>query len=304
MQISSVMNRFILKVGLLAMMVVCADVVIGNGLAYITAHIKVGGQGRDNYIANDANEDILIFGSSRAVHHYNAKLLEDSLRMSCYNCGDDGCGIILSYGRLLMNKDRKLPHIIIHDVNPEFDVLMNDNHKYLGWLKTHYEKACLHPIFDMVDDIEKYKMTSLLYRYNSRFLQNVFSYLTSKSSDTGIKGFRPLNAVFDSMKIKYPPNHSGIYKFDQLKLNFINSFIDASKGSKLIFVVSPIWYGMDTLQLEPIKDICKTKKIPFYDFSNSSKYVHQDFFFKDGGHLNAIGADEFTKDLIGLMKDE
>ena len=41
--------------------------------------------------------------------------MEDSLHMTCYNCGNDGSGIVLSYGRLLMVKERKTPKIIIQD---------------------------------------------------------------------------------------------------------------------------------------------------------------------------------------------
>ena len=69
---------------------------------YVVKNIEVGGRGRDNYICDKSVDDILIFGSSRAVHHYNSSMIEDSLGMSCYNCGDDGNGIILSYGRLSM----------------------------------------------------------------------------------------------------------------------------------------------------------------------------------------------------------
>ena len=292
------MKKFILKIGLLTLMVVCADVVIGHGLAYVVSHIRVGGQGRDNYIADEAREDILVFGSSRAVHHYNAQMLEDSLGRTCYNCGDDGCGIILSYGRLNMIKDRHQPRIIIQDVTPGFDLMVNDNHKYLGWLKTHYDKECVRPIFDDVDDTEKYKMMSYLYRNNSRFLQNIVAYFTGKANDGGVKGFRPRKGKLDKMKIRDNDGDKDSYEFDPLKLDYINKFIDIADGTKLVFVVSPIWYGMDPKKLDPMKKICKERGVDFIDFSNDSKYVHNDIYFKDGTHLNDRGADEFTRDLI------
>ena len=71
----------------------------------------------------------------------------------------------------------------------------------------------------------------------------------------------------------------------------------------LVFVVSPIWYGQDTLVLEPIKQICEKRNTFIIDFSNNPKYVHHNEFFKDGTHLNARGADEFTKDLIKALRE-
>ena len=40
--------------------------------------------------------DILILGPSTANHHYNTKILEDSLRLSAYNSGYDGKNILYS----------------------------------------------------------------------------------------------------------------------------------------------------------------------------------------------------------------
>ncbi|MBO7629556.1 MAG: hypothetical protein J6S87_06380, partial [Bacteroidales bacterium] len=71
-----------------------------------------------------------------------------------------------------------------------------------------------------------------------------------------------------------------------------------SQDIKIVFVVSPWWDGMDTASLQPIKVLCHKYTTPLINFANNKKYVHQNRYFKDGGHLNAIGADEFTKDLV------
>ncbi len=302
MQIFSEMKKFVLKIGLFLLIVVCADVMIGHGLNYITSHITVGGQGRDNYIANEAKDGILVFGSSRAVHHYNTPMLEDSLKITSYNCGEDGNGVILGYARLLMIKERHEPQIIIYDVMPEYDLFKNDNHKYLGSLRSHYDKDILHPIFVSVDKTEQYKMISRLYRYNSRFLQNLVIFFTGYSNDGGIKGYRPSKGNLDKMKITNSIADSISYAYDSLKIDYINRFIELSKGARLYFVVSPIWYGMDSIQFQPIKEICEIHGIPFIDFSNDPKFVHNDDLFIDGSHLNEKGADVFTQELIQLLK--
>ena len=295
------MKKFIFKIIIIFTIVAIFDYFFGVVMGHVVNNINVGGQGRDNYICNVAEEDILVFGSSRAVHHYNSTILEDSLGMSCYNCGEEANGFILSYGRLLMALERHCPKVIIQDITAEFDLHKNDNHKYLGWLKTRYERAGVSEIFDAIDKTESYKMKSQMYLYNSKFLQNIFVYLTSVSTDMGIKGYRPINEPFDSMKIvkTEKPDDKEI---DSLKIEFIHRYLELAQNSKIYFVVSPIWYGMDSEEIAPIAQICRERNIPLFDFSNNPKYVHNDEYFKDGTHLNAFGADEFTKDLIKEIK--
>lgn len=295
------MKKFIFKIIIIFTIVAIFDYFIGVVMGHVVNNINVGGQGRDNYICNVAEEDILVFGSSRAVHHYNSTILEDSLGMSCYNCGEEANGFILSYGRLLMALERHCPKVIIQDITAEFDLHKNDNHKYLGWLKTRYERAGVSEIFDAIDKTESYKMKSQMYRYNSKFLQNIFVYLTSVSTDMGIKGYRPINEPFDSMKI-VKTDKPDDKEIDSLKIEFIHRYLELAQNSKIYFVVSPIWYGMDSEEIAPIAQICKERNIPLFDFSNNPKYVHNDEYFKDGTHLNAFGADEFTKDLIKEIK--
>ena len=104
------------------------------------------------------------------------------------------------------------------------------------------------------------------------------------------------------MKITNSIADSISYAYDSLKIDYINRFIELSKGARLYFVVSPIWYGMDSIQFQPIKEICEIHGIPFIDFSNDPKFVHNDDLFIDGSHLNEKGADVFTQELIQLLK--
>lgn len=49
--------------------------------------------------------------------------------------------------------------------------------------------------------------------------------------------------------------------------------------------------------------MCEKDNILFIDFSQKGKYVRNNELFKDGSHLNAIGADEFTKDLTKELEE-
>ena len=111
-------------------------------------------------------------------------------------------------------------------------------------------------------------------------------------------GFWPQSGEMDKLKIREEDHvQKESYDFDPLKLYYMERYAE-SLEDKIVFCVSPIWYGMDSKQLTPIIELCKKKGIEFIDFSNNPKYVRNDYYFTDGSHMNSIGADEFTKDLI------
>ena len=296
------MKKFLIKVITFFALLAILDYATGRVLDYLSVHAKGGMTQRDNYICEELETDILLCGSSRCVHHYNPRIISDSLGLSCYNSGQNGNGIILLYGRLQMIKSHYIPKLIIYDINPSFDLLLGeDNHKYLTWLKPHYYRKGISEIFQSVDKTEKYKMLSSMYRYNSHFLELAIDYF-HPIINVDNNGFVPIAKEMDKSKIKKRNDITKTkYEFDPLKLDYLNKYVD-EVDNKLIFVVSPIWYGMDTAQLQPLMDLCKRRNIRLLDYSNNPKYVHNNIYFKDGTHLNARGADEFTKDLIKALQ--
>lgn len=297
------MKQFLIKVFAYICIIFGIDLLLGYAFNHMVKGAVGGNNGRINYICNQTNEELLVFGSSRADHHYNPKILMDSLGVTCYNCGEEGNGIILNYGRFLMILQRYRPKMIIYDIATGFDLLVNDNHKYIGTLKPYYERDSIKQIFLTVDNTERWKMMSQLYRYNSSFLTIIADRFHPISS-MGFQGFKPLEGQMDKMKISKVDEMPKEYQVDSLKIDFLNKFIDKSEGIKLVFVESPLWYGMDTLLLAPIREICTQRNIPLIDFSNNPKYVGNNKYFKDGSHLNARGADEFTRDLIKVLRKE
>jgi len=296
------MRKYLLKIGTFLLIVLIFDFLFGKAFSSLVDHAKGGDNKRNNYICNEVNEDILIFGSSRAFHHYNPIIISDSLGLSCYNCGQDGNGSILNYGRYQLICQRYHPKVLIYDIIPSFDLLVGeDNHKYLGHLRPYYDRKGIPEVFESVDNTEKYKMMSQMYRYNSRFIQIISDNIHPMQSE-GIKGFRPIDEEMDTMKVSKRSKEIKAPVYDSLKIAYVNKIVEESQDTRVIFVVSPYWNGCDTTSLAPVKAICKQRSIPFVDFSNNPKYVHHNEFFKDGFHLNARGADEFTRDLISELR--
>ena len=300
------MRKFVIKISLFAILFGIVDVLFGYVMSAVSLRIDTGATGSDNYICDKSVDDILIFGSSRAKNHYNAQMISDSLGLSCYNCGISGCGIISAYGRLLMLLERHTPHTIIYEITPEFDLLDKiDNHRHLANLKRHYDRVGIDSIFWSVDHTERYKMVSGMYRHNTSSWRDLFNYLHKPSQNPEFRGFFPLDQEMDPQKVNHKRRSSHLkekYVYDSLKIQYLNKFIDKTKGVDLIFVVSPTLSGRDTLVLGIVKQICKERNIPLFDYSNSPKYKHHNEYFFDGSHLNARGADVFTRDIINELR--
>lgn len=295
------MKKHLIKILLFLLIIVAIDVLTGLVCSRLTAMARGGDTARNEYICNGTSEDILVMGSSRAIHHYNPAVIDTVTGMSCYNCGQDGNGVILNYGRLHMILQRYRPRVIIYDVMPEYDLLAgDDNRKYLGWLRPYYDRDGIAAVFAAVDPMEKYKMMSRMYRYNSRFVQLLSDCVHPMESD-GQNGFRPLDEEMDTMRVGVQPG-AGDAAFDPVKLSFMNKLLDEARGIRVVMVVSPCWNGMDTTVLTPVREMCREREIPFLDFSNDPKYLHNNAYFADGTHLNARGAMEFSRDVASRLK--
>lgn len=296
------MKRFLTRIFLFFLIIIVIDLLSGKMFDYMLKNAKGGDNARNFFINTQVDTDILIFGSSRATHHYNPFIFQDSLKMTCFNAGQDGNGAIYSYARYQLICQRYAPKLVIYDVLPMFDLTIGeDNHRYLGSLRPYYSMAGIPEVFDMVDKTEKIKMKSNLFRYNSQFLQIVNDYVHPIKS-AGEKGYLPLNEKFDTMKVV--KNDDVSIDFDTLKILCLNKFVKESPTTRIVFCVSPIWYGMNPQQLQPIRDICEKEGLQFVDFSNDPKYVHNNNLFRDGLHLNSKGADMFSKELINVINNE
>jgi hypothetical protein len=148
-------------------------------------------------------------------------------------------------------------------------------------------------------------MLSMLYRYNSRFHQVLLDYLHPVHNMT--LGFLPVHSELDTLRIRDEKqlNEKASEEellTDSLKLRYFEDMIRDAEDTRFVFVYSPTWYGFRDSGTEPIRDLACRYGCPFLDFTDSAKYVHHNEFFYDGSHLNARGADEFTRDLIRELR--
>lgn len=290
------MKKYLIKILVFFIAIAVLDFFFGIACQYMNDHSKGGGIKSRHYVCKESTEDVLIFGSSRAKHHYVPDIIEDSLGMSCYNTGEDGNGIILCYGFLKMITQRYSPKLIIYDVTG-FDMYEDDNTKYLDLMKPYYHEPGIDSIFWKVNPKSRIMMLSNLYRYNTTCLRVIGNYIHPMTSYP--KGYLALNNTMD-----YEPNFKEGNKVeeDTLKLHFFERFIQLTKNKniKLVCCVSPYYYkaSKDISQFEPIKNLCKQYEIPFLYYGSDPTIAENKTYFSDRFHMNDYGARFYTSILM------
>lgn len=289
------MKKFIIRMLVLALLLVGIDVCFGLVMDYMYQHAKSGATSKSTYIANKTNEDILIFGSSRAVHHYNPQIIEDSLGMSCYNCGYDGNGILLNYGYYQMIVDRYAPKVIVYDVMPEFDLTTGDNIKYLKGLRPYYWIGRTKDYITEIDYREMVKDYCSMYRYNGIAIQTLMDFTMSRKMAN--KGFKPSqNHMVKEPEINDTPSNN-MRDIDVIKIKYLSSFIDLcqSNGTKLVFVISPLYKRTNSNEYEPLRQLVVQKNVILIDNTLFAGHNTETQYFSDAVHLTSSGADEYTR---------
>ena len=296
------MKKFILHILLFFVLVAVVDLAAGCVFHYLQANKAKGGTESEYYICNELQEDVLIMGSSRAAHHYVAKMFADSLGMSCYNGGQDGNGIVMQYGRWKMISKHHLPKIIIYDIEPSFDLSGNDNTRYIDRLKPFADDKDVIGYIAGLFPMERLKLQSRMYRYNYKFLEIMSDCV--RPGDVN-KGYKPNYGHIREEMIKDVQNEEPIQlsQIDSVKKDCLIKLITEAKGKgiKVVLVSSPYCKGYRKVDMSPIAELAKEYDVLFWDYSDSEIQNNPDWF-ADRMHLNDEGAKVFTKDLIQRIR--
>ncbi len=293
------MKKYLIKIILFFAAVVVVDIFFGIVCQYMNDHSKGGGVKSRYYVCKESNEDVLIFGSSRAKHHYVPDVIEDSLHMTCYNTGEDGNGIIMCYGFLKMITERYTPKLIIYDVTG-YDIYEDDNMKYLDLMKPFYHEKGIDSIFWSVEPKTRIMMLSSLYRYNTTCLRVIGNYIRPMSNYP--KGYLALHNTMD-----YEPEikEEDEKRVDTLKIHYFEKFIRLTldKGVSLVCCVSPSYKApFDDSKYEPIKKLCIQSGVPFLFYGAEPTISIDRLYFQDGTHMNDQGARFYTSRLVSWIK--
>lgn len=287
------MKRFLITILIFFAVILALDFAFGLVCGYLNSHAKGGDTGNIYKITCEQTAPVLVMGSSRAVHHYNPKILEDSLGKEVYNCGVDGMGIIFQYGRLLLLLERYTPEMIVYDVCPPFDIAADDPTRYIKDLKRWKSSSLLDSLFNDVDKWENIKLRSNFYRYNTGFLQMLMDNIRPMQA-VSYNGFKPNGGI-----VNYEPADTNppAAVWDPLKYKYFTRFLDLcrEKGIQVVVTYSPSYHIESSDELAEMTRLCRERAVPVIDYYAYRPISDNGQLFYDATHLNAEGADRFSR---------
>ena len=298
------MKRFIIKVIVFFAIVGGIDVCVGFAGDYFQSHAKGGETRKINDLAMVDKPDILIMGSSRARHHYDAPFMSDSLGMNVYNAGVDGNGVVLAYGLLSLVLERYQPKLIVFDVEPSFDINKydgdNGNKRYLTPIKPYYHHKGVEKVIKDISTEEWYKNHSGMIRFNTTIITKALDHF--RGGAIVDNGYAPMNGVYEG---EVPIRSGTSPGIDFLKTQYVEDFIQMARAKSvpIVFVASPKYGALSSEELQPAIDICDKYNVAFLDFYADSFFMQQKELFVEPMHLNSKGARIFTSMLLRSLNE-
>ena len=297
------MRRAVIYILIFFLFIFITDNIIGVISYNSLPKIRYGFLGKVNSGLTDYS-NLFILGSSRAMHHYNSRLIQQNLGLSVYNAGIGGYGLFLNYAMLSTRiEENKIPDIVILDIAPN---VIDDLKSYekLNSLLPFYKN---YPSFKRIIKLNpSFTKLSLLFNtvvFNSTlydFVKNL-SFLENFE-----RGYMPLKSTLDSLS--FVGFHLENNKIDKNKLEIYVKLIDLCNKNniRLFVVVSPCYEKFDVknIIIDKFRGIAEKNDIVFYDFSSDTTFAEKAYLFKDQLHLNSKGANIFSEIISKKIKND
>ncbi|WP_372934708.1 hypothetical protein [Mariniphaga sediminis] len=295
-------NIFLIRAIFLLLILAIADFIIGSSLDFFYKKTLW----KTTYSLYQTNEEILIFGSSRASHHYDPRIFSDELDLTCFNSGYDGKNIYYHYALLVSILSRHTPDVIILDINSSDFMERGDlwSTDGLDILLPYYknESNDFKDVVKLRSPSEKLKMLSCTYPYNSKIIDIAKGYIAGRDQAMGIQGFNPLIGTRKTQDNRSKSLESEeIATIDEQKVQYIQRFIDLAirHDIQLYIIASPNLNSFDTSK---IQSIVNKNDVVFWDYSDNPNFM-TGTYFKDGSHMNKLGAELFSKVIASRIKE-
>lgn len=260
------------------------------------------------FTVEKVDADVVVIGSSKASHHYVTPMLEESLGMTAYNCGQDGCFFLYQNCIVNMVLDRYQPKVMIWDIQPgSFTSKGLKEYQNVRYLSPYYvNNEWVKSFVDSESDKMVYRMMSRMFGYNSKLLNYVVPLVTHSSSI--LKGYIPLPAK----GYKYPEKIVGKELADlcinESYLKLLDETLSRCKerGVQLVLCISPEFAEKRAIVAEiesAIGHVVAENGARFVNCSADEFFMQDSTLFKDTSHLNDKGARFYTQLIIKEIKN-
>lgn len=302
------MKKFVIKCFAFVLVMAVTDCLCGFIFPLLQSHARGGSTRTNYYLSDECDADILVLGSSRAMHHYVPQIL-DSLGGIAYNAGNDGMGIVLGAGRYLLCAEQHVPSIVIVDIT-SFDYVKDDNSKYLKFLRPYSNREGIRKIISQIgESFIHVKLLSHMYRNSSRIIPNIRDLFAKENN---YRGYSPLYGLCKNCDDSLKRKENISLKLDSLKLNIMDQFVKETiyRGSKVYFAISPSYsinIDLDSsLGLPPdyiyAGKLAEKYNVPMLNFMFTRGISDRSSMFADRTHMNNDGAFVYTKKIVNEIQ--
>jgi len=281
--------------------------VIDKSLGFILKELYFSVPRKLTYAIRDTNEDILIYGSSRGSRHYNPKIFEDKLGLSCFNNGLDGRNIYFHYALLQSAIERHTPKLVILDLLSADYTITNsdwDTDRLNVLLPFYNENKYISEVVNLRSRLEKIKLFSSIYPFNSALVEIIKTSVLNKDKSYGYNGYLPkkeIKVLSDRVDRIFLDKED---KPDLRKMEYLKKMIQTCRntGIPLVVIISP-WFCSNSQETRILEEITSDNQIPLWNFSHLVSFDKESLFF-NSSHLNETGANLFSDMIAKKIKKD
>lgn len=283
------MKKFLIGITLFFAVMVAADFIFGKVMYFAESQSS----SQNYHCMYEADEDVLILGSSFAVRNLVPSVIEDALGVSCYNAGEAGNGSMVAWVRYNMFIKNHIPKLIIYALTPQYDYVKSDDYtKYLNIVKPYFshEESVVNMYEDLMSWSDRLILSSNFVKFNSYGAQLVYYWLSKKN--IGLQGYEPLYGTFiphknDELRTKKE------YEIDEQKMGYLELLFDdiTNRGIPIICILTPDYReDFDLYQYKEGLLLCEKYDIRVINHKYYDGISQNNYYFYDKGHLNDTGA--------------
>jgi hypothetical protein len=258
---------------------------------------------------------VLISGSSRAMFHYDPRIIEAATGRTAFNIGRNGTRLHeqLHLLKLYLRRNRAPDYLI---QNVDLTSLTNsteitDPKQYIPWL---HEDDVYKPLFTLRPYFVVYRAFPLVAIARTSAAETAVRGLMSPGAGevTEHKGYAPQsqswNEDFEKFRARNP---AGVMlPIDPPAVAALRELVGIADqyGIRLTFVYSPEFQAtQQTFRnrrevLQTIRDLSVREHVPFWDYSDDPISSDQANFY-NSQHLNERGATAFSRSLARRLAD-
>lgn len=302
-------GTFLIRLLVFILIVFVADLLTGETLRHYYFSQDSGQLYRTTYSIDSTEAEALIFGSSRANHHYKPGVLADKLGMQVYNAGREGNFIFYHYGVLSAVLERYTPEIIILDfVRGEFMYNRESYDRLSGLLPYYRSHPEMRETIRLKSKYEPLKLISRIYPFNSMVLTIAAAKAGLYDSEEVENGYIPLYGEWEEeMAAETEPVN---YDVDSVAVETYRSFLEdcVTAGIDVYVFCSPVFvdYPYDDLSVTMGRRIANELGVSFIDLTNEPEFTSDPRLYWDVYHLNDRGAKKYSdmvSDIISADKN-